>query len=238
MKRVLVWDLPTRLFHWAFAGGFLAAFAIAELTDDDGGLFPMHMLVGLVLVFMVLLRAIWGLVGSRWARFGAFPTRPAELFRYLRDAIVGGARRYAGHNPGSAWAALGMLALVVGLGVTGLAMGRGNEAAEELHEVFAWGTVALVVAHLAGIALHTIRHKEVVAFSMVDGRKEAEPAAAIPSARPVAGVAFLALTGAWAGAVFSNYDAATGEVALLGTTLQLGEAEEHEGGHEGDHDDD
>lgn len=244
MRRVLVWDLPTRLFHWLFAGSFLTAFVIGKATDDDGSLFPVHMLLGLVLVFMVALRLVWGVVGSRWSRFASFPTRPGELLAYVKGAISGGAERYAGHNPGSSWAAFVMLAIVVGLGVTGVMMGNGSEAAEGVHELLANGMILVVVAHLAGIALHTFRHKELIALSMVDGQKEAEPAAAIPSARPLAGVAFLALTGAWAGALFTTYDAGTGEVGLLG--LRLGEGEEHEGGeggerherHERDHDED
>lgn len=238
MRRILVWDLATRLFHWSFAGAFLAAFAVATLVGDESALFPFHMLLGLVLVFMVALRLIWGLIGTKHARFSDLPTRPGELVAYMRDAFTRGTKRYAGHNPGSTWAMFAMFALVVGLGATGLMMSRGSEAAEEVHEVLAWAMIAVVVAHLAGIALHTIRHKELIAASMVDGRKQGEPADAIPSSRPVAGVAFLALTAAWAGAVFGGYDANSGQLSLLGATLDLGEQEEGEEHGEGEDDDD
>ena len=65
MSRILVWDLPTRLFHWLLAAGFAAAFAIAILASDEHPLFPIHALPGLVLAFMVVLRVLWGFVGTR-----------------------------------------------------------------------------------------------------------------------------------------------------------------------------
>ena len=35
MNAVRVYDLPTRVFHWSFAGLFVAAYAIANLVDDE-----------------------------------------------------------------------------------------------------------------------------------------------------------------------------------------------------------
>lgn len=236
MTRILIWDIPTRLFHWLLAGSFVGAFAIANLVDDDSPAFRVHMLLGLVMAFMVLLRVLWGLVGTRWARFGAAIFGPRALLAFLRGALTGGGPRYAGHNPGAAFALFGVLALVLGLAVTGLMMGGGDESVEDLHEVLAWSLLAVVGVHLAGVAWHSVQHRENLALSMVDGRKEAEPSAAIPSSRPLVGVLFLALTGAWAAGLLSGYDPATSRLALplVGTTLQLGEDEdEHEGKRDG-----
>jgi hypothetical protein len=73
-SRALVWDLPVRLFHWLFAGGFIAAAIIALVLGDDSLLFPFHAIIGLVLVFLVVLRVIWGFIGSRYARmYGSEP---------------------------------------------------------------------------------------------------------------------------------------------------------------------
>lgn len=224
--RVLVWDLPIRLFHGLLAGSFLAAFAIALTTDDDGALFPLHALLGLVMGFMVLLRGVWGLVGTTWARFTSFAWSPAALLDYLREAVSpGAARRWVGHNPASSWATAVILVCTLGLGATGIAMGRGSEAAEEVHEILAWTLLATVGAHLAGIAWHTLRHREPIALAMIDGRKVGEPGAAIRSARPLAALAFLALTGAWAGGLASGYDSATATVTLpvAGARIVLGE---------------
>ncbi|MGM0576024.1 MAG: cytochrome b/b6 domain-containing protein [Myxococcota bacterium] len=234
MKRILVWDVPIRLFHWLLAGSFVAAFLIANTTDDDGAAFGVHMILGLIMAFMVALRLVWGLVGSRWSRFGSFSLGPAALARYLREALTGGGERHAGHNPASALAAVLIFGFVLGLAGTGLLMSSGSEAAEEVHEVLAWALLVVVGAHVAGVAWHSIRHRENLPMSMVDGRKEAEPSAAIPSSRAVVGLVFLALTGLWAGGLFRSWDPATSQltVPVVGSTLYLGEGEEHEE-HEG-----
>jgi cytochrome b len=233
-KRILVWDLPVRLFHWLLAASFLGAFAIANLVDDESSLFALHMLLGGVMAFMVLLRVIWGFVGSRYARFGSFAFGPRTLVGYLRGALTGKAERYAGHNPGSSAAVWAMLAIALGLAFTGAFMSRGGEAFEEVHEMLAWAMVVVVALHVAGIIWHTIRHKENIARSMIDGHKRGAPSDAIPSARAAVAIAFLGLTGLWAGALYDGYDSARRQVTipLIGGTLQLGEGEEH-----GDHDD-
>lgn len=237
MKRILVWDVPVRLFHWLLAAAFLGAFVIANAVDDEGRLFVVHMWLGGTAAFMVILRLLWGLFGTRYARFGAFDLRPSALFAYLKAALTGKADRPAGHNPATAWAAVAMFVIVLGLALTGAFMSSGGEAFEEVHEVLAWAMIAIVGVHVAGIVWHTIRFRENIAQTMVDGKKEADPSAAIPKTHALAGVAFLALTGLWAGGLYGGYDAATHSVTLplVGTTLQLGEGEEDE---HGEHDDD
>jgi cytochrome b len=242
MTRILVWDIPTRLFHWLLAGAFLPAFLIAVVVEDEGRLFAVHMLLGLVAAVVVLLRLLWGLVGSRPSRLSALELNPAALLAYARDAVAGGARRnWPAHNPGASWAAVSIFAGVLGLGVTGILMSRGSEAAEELHGALAWTTMAAVVAHLAGIALHTFREREPIALSMVDGRRVGPAGDAIPSARPLLGLAALAAVGAWTGGLVLSYDSSTRTVTLplVGAQLALGEGAgggEHE--EEGVEDDD
>ena len=66
MSTVRVYDLPTRVFHWSFAGLFATAYAIANLVDDDSARFAWHMLAGLLMGVAVLLRVAWGMVGTRY----------------------------------------------------------------------------------------------------------------------------------------------------------------------------
>lgn len=75
MKKSLVYDLPTRSFHWLFAFLFLSSFLIAKILDDHSTLFGFHSLLGLTLGFIVLLRILWGLVGTQHARFSNFALR-------------------------------------------------------------------------------------------------------------------------------------------------------------------
>ena len=79
MRRTLVWDIPTRLFHWLFAGGFIAAAVIALGQGDDSPLFPYHGMIGLALGLLLVLRVVWGFVGSRHARFGSFAFGPRAV---------------------------------------------------------------------------------------------------------------------------------------------------------------
>jgi cytochrome b len=237
MKRILVWDIPIRLFHWLLAGSFVGAFAIANLVDDESALFSVHMLLGGTVAFMVLLRIVWGFVGSRYARFDSFSFSPGALLGYLKGAFTQGDKLHVGHNPATSLTAVAMFVLLVGLGVTGVLMSSGAEIVEEIHEVLAWGMVVLVGAHVAGIIWHTIRHKDNIALGMLDGRKRGEPSRKIRSAHPVVGVVFLVLTGLWSWGLVSNYDVPSGRltVPITGQTLQVGEGEEH-GEHE-EHDD-
>lgn len=236
--RVLVWDLPTRLFHWLFAGSFVAAFTIGQVVDDDAAAFKLHMLLGGVMAFMVALRALWGFVGSRHARFSAFAFGPRAVYDYLSRALRGQETPHPGHNPGSSVAIFLMLALALGLAGTGAFMSRGGEVLEEAHEVLAYLMVTVVAAHVAGVAWHTYRHRENITRGMIDGHKVADPEQGITSAHPVVAAVFLALVGLWTIGLVRGYDPATGRVTLplVGASIVLGEEEEHEERPHRDHD--
>ncbi len=235
MPRVMVWDVPVRLFHVLFGAGIVAASAIALLGDDDSPLYPYHMLVGLTLALMVALRIVWGFVGTRYARFGSFLFTPAEVLGYLASILRGSPRRHVGHNPGSAYAILAMFALTIGLAVTGLMME--NEVAKDLHEIMAYVMVAVVAAHLVGVAVHTVVHRENITRSMMDGRKAASDGEAIPHIRPIAALLSLAVVAAFAVMIVRDYDpiARTTRLPLVGMSVAFGESE---GGERGERDDD
>lgn len=237
MKKKLVYDLPTRFFHWLFAALFLTAFLIGKNVDDDSVIFTYHMLAGLTLGFLVLLRIVWGIIGTKHARFLAFALHPAELFAYLKGILSGSKRRWAGHNPASSWAALIMMALALGLGLTGFLMTSGpdKETWEDIHELLANGFMVVVVGHIAGIILHTMRHKDMIGLSMLDGKKtEVTAENSIPSAKPGYGILLLALVAGFATYLFNNYDGQGGTLQLFGTQLQLGENEQAEEGGDGE----
>jgi hypothetical protein len=104
--------------------------------------------------------------------------------------------------------------------------------------------LAVVSAHLAGVIVHTAKHKENITFSMVSGYKDGEANEGIPAARPLAGAVFLLLTCYWIAGLFSNFDPQSRQtiVPFIGTTIQLIEAEdkikEHRGGKHGHHEED
>ncbi|MCP5534773.1 MAG: cytochrome b/b6 domain-containing protein [Akkermansiaceae bacterium] len=234
-KNILVWDLPLRLFHWTFAGSLTVALAIGFLVDDDSPVFQLHTLFGLVAAFALVIRVLLGVVGSRHNRFSAMPLRPGAVVTYFLGTLTGKARRYIGHNPGCALAAMVMFTLVPLLIVSGA--GWLGEIGEELHEGLAIALLATIAAHLAGIIWHTLRHKEAIGMSMVTGRKKGPEEEGLANARPGWAIVMLAVGIAWVWALFSSHDprAETVRIPLTGIVLDIGE---YDGGEYTDDDDD
>lgn len=231
MRPILVYDLPTRLFHWLFAGFFVTAFFVANVVDDDSARFSLHMLAGLGMTFVVLLRLSWSAVGTRHARLGDLVLSPNQLIAYFRGLFAGDGRRWTGHNPASSWAAVAMVALALGLGATGLLMasGTGGDALEEVHELMAYAFLVVVLLHLGGIAVHVMRHRDHLPRAMVTGRKQLPADAQAPvRTRRVAGLAFLVLTALFVVHMLRQYDPQERTLDLFGAPLQLGESEHHD----------
>lgn len=233
MTSTRVYDWPTRVFHWVFAAAFVTAFTIANVVDDEAAAFSFHMLAGLVLGAAIVLRLVWSVVGTRHARLTDLSLSPARLFAYVRGVLSGRGETNAGHNPASSWAAVAMVLLGIGLVVTGVMMatGTGGEAPEEVHELFADAFLVVVLVHIAGVVLHGLQRRDGLAASMVTGRKALGDAAhADVRAHAAVGVLFVALLGGWLATLLVNHDAQARTLTLFGQTLQLGEAEEGEGG--------
>ena len=245
MKKISVYDLPTRFFHWLFAFLFIAAFAISKTVDDENPLFGYHMLAGLSIVFLLALRFIWGFIGTTYARFSSFKLNPIELMVYFKDAVVSKTKSYLGHNPASSYAAVIMFVCAIGLAVSGILMANGgeNDTLEELHELLANIFLISVIIHVVGIVFHHIKKRDSLWSSMLDGKKKtSSDAPGIAGTRPVAGLLLMVLFVSWLGYLATNYNSSTQTLNILGTELRLGEAEhETEGGygeHGEEHDDD
>lgn len=114
--KVRVWDPLVRVFHW----GLVAAFATAWLTADE--LQPLHEIAGYTVAGLVAFRLIWGLVGSRYARFAQFLKGPRTTLAYLGDMSRGKERRYLGHNPVGAAMVVALLVTLSGTAFTGWLM--------------------------------------------------------------------------------------------------------------------
>ena len=111
--KVRVWDPLVRVFHW----GLVAAFAAAWLTADE--LQPVHEFAGYTVAGLVAFRLVWGIVGSRHARFAQFLKGPGETLAYLGDMTRGRERRYLGHNPAGAAMIVALLVALSGTAFTG-----------------------------------------------------------------------------------------------------------------------
>ena len=168
-RTVRVWDPFVRVFHWSQA----ALIAVAWLTED--GPKTLHQTAGYIIVGMLALRVVWGFVGPRHARFSDFVRGPSTVLGYMRAMVAGREPRYLGHNPAGGAMVVALLLTVAGTAVTGWLQTTdafwGSSVMEEIHETLASLILVLVAAHLAGVALASMRHDENLARSMVDGRK-------------------------------------------------------------------
>lgn len=227
-RTALVYDLPTRIFHLLFSLLFLVVIIIAKLLGDDHPAFVWHMIAGIQLAFLVLLRIIWGIAGSRWARFSSFPLSISKVVSYFKSIISGEKSIYSGHNPASAWAGLLMMVCVAVLAFTGYQMtnGKAPEAFEEIHKMAANLFLFLVVTHLAGLFLHSARHNDRIAMSMVHGQKSVPAIEGISGARPFAGLVFFVLIAAGMLYSVSQFDKNANTLSLFGNTFQLTGSEE------------
>ena len=115
-QRVLVWDLPTRLFHWAL----VVALGLSWYSAEQGlSGWDLHQWSGYAVITLVLFRLLWGWFGSETARFGDFLAGPRTIARYLRDWWRDRTPS-RGHNPLGGWAVVVLLALVLVQAVSGL----------------------------------------------------------------------------------------------------------------------
>ncbi len=231
MTRILVWDLVVRLFHFGLAFGVLSAAFIAIVLGEHGALFPYHAIIGLTVGFMVVLRLLWGLVGTRYARLSALRLSPLDVIRYFRGVLSGHPPRHLGHNPATSHAIIIMFALILGLAATGLLMAVGATGLKDLHEILSYSLVGVVCAHILGVLIHAIQVRDGLPLSMVTGYKLGTPDQPIRSSQPLAAGVFLLLSVSCAATLVRTYTSSTQTIAipLLGTVLQLGEAPE--GGH-------
>lgn len=238
MQNVKLWDLPIRIFHWGFSVCLALALLLAFVAGEHSPLFPLHMLFGLSAGFLLVLRVVAGMVTGGPSRPGGLFFKPGETLKYLIAAPFGKARRYAGHNPGTAMAALIMFIALAGLVASGLAIST-TEEVEELHEVLAFVLMGAIVIHIAGIILHTIHHREAIALSMITGLKQADPKDAIQSTRPVIALLMLAAMAVWTHALVRGYDRSTASLTLPGLgSITLGEEGSRESHHSNDDDHD
>lgn len=165
----MVWDPLVRLIHWGLAGTILATAAFTNPEHQT------HEMVGYVAVALVVLRLVWGLIGTRHARFSAFPPIPVAAIRHLNGIRAGRREVHLSHNPAGALMVYNLWASVIGMGITGYMMGTlrffGYDWVRVLHEaLFNWLMIS-VALHLAGVVLDGRLTRVPLVRAMIDGRK-------------------------------------------------------------------
>lgn len=186
-QKTLVWDLPTRFFHWSLAICFAGAWISHEIGVEG---FEIHTFFGCSILTLVLWRLCWGVFGTRYARFLSFVRGPRAVFRYLGGGEEHHGVADAGHNPAGGWAILAMLALLVAQAGSGLANGGEllmegpwyhtlsstyRNLAHEIHELGFNLLLGLVGLHLAAVLFYRVRHGRKLVSAMLTGKQDTSP---------------------------------------------------------------
>ena len=100
---IKVWDLLIRLFHWTLVGAFIVAY----ITQEEGSAW--HIYSGYIIFALIAFRLLWGIVGTKYARFSSFIYSPKETFNYLKGLINRHPKHYIGHNPAGSWMVIALL---------------------------------------------------------------------------------------------------------------------------------
>lgn len=190
--RIRVWDLPTRLFHWALV---VCVVALAITGQMGGGAMDWHFRFGYAVLALLLFRLLWGMVGGHWSRFSSFLYSPLTVLRYLRGQ--GDATLSTGHNPLGAGSVFAMLFLLLAQVATGLISDDEIAASGPLTNLVSgdWVSLAtsyhraigkpallvLVLLHVAAILFYRWRRQQNLLRPMLLGDKWVEQAQ--PSSR-------------------------------------------------------
>ena len=186
---VKVWDWPVRVFHWTLAASVLGAFVTGENEDFE----RLHQTLGWVAAGSIAFRVVWGLIGTRYARFREFVRGPAQVWAYVKSVRSGQAQHFVGHNP------LGAIAVIVLMVLVGLSVYTGwlltaddvAEWLEDAHEIAANTLITVVLVHVIGVLWGSRTHGENLLKAMLTGRKTAPSEAGIHRNWGVLGLAML-----------------------------------------------
>lgn len=165
----MVWDPVVRLVHWALVAAFVVAYF------SHGGYLAVHRISGYVITALVILRIVWGFVGSPHARFSDYVVGPRKLGNYLGLLVRGREPRHIGHNPAGGAMIVVLLVLLAALCVTGFVLDtpqfRDDGDFKQVHDLLTNAAVVCIVLHVIGVAYASWRHRENLVGAMITGRK-------------------------------------------------------------------
>lgn len=169
-QKILIWDFPTRVFHWSLAACFIGA----VLTQESERYRLFHVSFGYTMLGLIIFRLLWGVIGSRYARFSSFIFGLQEIKTYIMGLVRNRPIHYLGHNPLGSIAIYLILLIVLGISFTGYCIFNdiGAEWYSEAHELMANFLIGIVVIHILGVIVSSLIHKENLVRSMLTGLKQ------------------------------------------------------------------
>lgn len=216
IKKITVWDLPTRIFHWALVL-FVAAAYLTSAGRPYGFQFLLHVISGYAVAFLLLFRLAWGFLGGEYARFAGFVTDWPGIREHALSLLRLAPKRTLGHNAIGGWMIVLMLVTLALIVITGLLTQDKTGGAGplsgflspllmrmigETHELLGNFILYLAGFHVAGVLVESLLLRENLVRAMIDGRKhaaaaEAQDARAAPTWRAVVLVVLLAILGGY-----------------------------------------
>ena len=169
MQSVKVWDPLVRILHWTTAVLFLVDFWVFGEGNT-------HNVIGYVLFVVVLIRLLWGLIGSEHSRFSSFWPSLSEVKAHYKGLFTGDTKQYLSLNPLGAIMAVNLLVTILLISVTGILMepyALGDiDAVEAVHVMLSDYAMICVLLHIIGAVIQSRRSKSKLVKAMITGRKE------------------------------------------------------------------
>lgn len=229
LRDAVIWDLPTRVFHWSLVISFTTAWITAE---NDLFLYH-HVFAGYAFVGLLIFRLIWGVIGSQYAKFRSFAYDWPSATSYVKALLTGKAARHIGHNPAGSYAIFAMIIMGFLVALSGLIVLGGEEGhgplkglishelgmmSKELHEGTASFMLLIVILHLGGVIVESFYHKENLIWSMFSGRKTTPQSETDVNVSSLVAVLMLGVIFASASYYFYDYITQTTERPFLAFT--------------------
>lgn len=168
-RRILVWDAPTRVFHWLQVLSFGAAY----LTAFSERLRNYHVALGYILLGLLVFRLLWGFIGTRYARFNSFLFTPGEIVAYLLTMVKGKPVNYLGHTPVASMSIWLLMSLGIFICLTGVAalQDDASDIVVDMHGVATNVMLVMIFLHIIGVLISSILHRENLVRTMITGSK-------------------------------------------------------------------
>ncbi len=199
MRKIKVWDLPRRLFHWLLVGFVVFSWATGEEAEEAAerkyggkregagqgfeggnygaaqgageGSFGIHEVAGYAVLALLFFRMIWGLVGGEHARFWDFIRGGRTLRDYAAKLFRFSPPSSLGHNPLGGWMIVLLLVTLGAIIATGIFAEGEGEAVAELHAGLTDFLIGLVAVHILGVIAGSLLTGDNLTRAMVTGDK-------------------------------------------------------------------
>jgi cytochrome b len=180
-RPVQVWDLPTRVFHWALVAAIIGSVVTIQLHWME-----QHALFGYAILTLLIWRVLWGFLGSENARFTHFLKGPGPVLAHLGHLVTRKPDRETSHNALGGWAVMALLVLLGAQATTGLFANDdilfrgplagvvGKEMSDRLtgwHFTIKNLLLAMLALHVAAAVFYRLWLRHRLVEAMVTGRK-------------------------------------------------------------------